>query len=153
MEQCVSHYPATRSGSLPDCYAVLAAFRADDSDRQVVHYVLRCARVLARLHRIRLVRAESDRVDERRTELVDAVDHWIRTHVPAPPRACAPDIRPGVAVDQLAAAYVHAESVLNAEHTRDELHHAWSRVGYLAAQWSDLVTAVVQGQPAPPRTV
>ncbi|WP_054811163.1 hypothetical protein [Nocardia arizonensis] len=142
-----------RKGALPDCYAVLAAFRATDTDRRHGHFVLRCAYMLARLHRIRLVSSGSERVDARRAELIEAIDRWIGTHVPAPPRVCVPGVRPGIAVDELACAYVRAEAVLNSEYTRDELHHAWSRVGYLAAQWSDLVAAVVDGQPTPPRAV
>ncbi|MEV0340142.1 hypothetical protein AB0H49_14015 [Nocardia sp. NPDC050713] len=52
----------------------------------------------------------------------------------------------GQAVDDMAAAHVTAELVLLADHTADELHQAWSHVGYLATRWADLVAEAVDGQ-------
>jgi hypothetical protein len=74
-----------------------------------------------------------------------------RTRRPHPaPATRAADVGP--AADAFAAAYIDAEVLLLAQNETPEetLHAAWSQVGYLATQWADLVTAVVDGQPCPP---
>lgn len=135
---------------LPDWHEVSAAIRCVTGDKPGDHLVTRWTRALAQLHRTRRVSPERvGEIDQRRTELVVLINQWIATHV-APPSNHADQVGP--VADALVAAYIDAEVLLLAQNETPEetLHAAWSQVGYLATQWADLVTAVVDGQPCPP---
>ncbi|BDT93033.1 hypothetical protein IFM12275_30090 [Nocardia sputorum] len=135
---------------LPDWHEVSAAIRYVTGDKPGDHLVTRWTRALAQLHRTR--RVSPDRVseiDRRRAELVVLINQWVATHL-APSSTDADEVGP--VADALVAAYIDAESLLMApdEVAAETLHSAWSRVGYLATRWGDLVAAVVDGQPCPP---
>lgn len=112
---------------LPDWHELSAAIRYVAGDRPGDHLVTRWARALAHLHRTRHIDpGRASDIDQRRAEVVTLINQWVSTHLSPATRAA--DFGP--AADALAA--------------------AWSQVGYLATQWADLVTAVVDGQPCPP---
>ncbi|MGW4090997.1 hypothetical protein [Nocardia sp. NPDC004750] len=135
---------------LPDWHEVSAAIRYFTGDKPGDHLVTRWMRALAQLHRTRRVSPECvSEIDRRRAELVTSINQWVATHL-APPRVYADAVGP--VADALVAAYIDAESLLMAqdELAKEALHSAWSHVGYLATQWTDLVAAVVDGQQCPP---
>ncbi|MEV0342781.1 hypothetical protein AB0H49_27520 [Nocardia sp. NPDC050713] len=102
------------------------------------------------MHWTRIINpAEQARIDVRRTELCTLIDDWVAVHI-QPRQPWSQKTGYGRAVDDMAAAHVAAELVLMAEHTADELHRAWSHVGYLATRWADLVTEAVDGQRTAP---
>ncbi|WP_431957389.1 DUF4254 domain-containing protein [Nocardia lijiangensis] len=138
--------------TLPRWRELSAAFRGAAGHRLGEHPVLRWANALARLHRKRSVNpAGQIRIDSRRAELRTSIDDWIDVHI-QPRQPWSQVTGYGRAIDDMAAALVAAERVLAAEHTADELHRAWSRVGDLAIRWADLVTEAVDGQRTmPPR--
>ncbi|WP_063049762.1 hypothetical protein [Nocardia arthritidis] len=114
------------------------------------HLITRWAQALAHLHRTRRVIPErATGVDRRRGDVVTLIDNWVGTHI-QPRRGTE---RIGPAVDALAAAYVDAELTLAAaEHASEPaVHEAWIHVSALAADWADLITEVVDGQPPAPR--
>ncbi|WP_431964417.1 DUF4254 domain-containing protein [Nocardia sp. bgisy134] len=140
--------------TLPGWRELSAAFRGAAGHQPGDHLVLRWAHALAHLHRTRIIDpATQTRIDGRRGALCTLIDDWVAVHIqPRQPWSQATGY--GRAVDGMAAAHVAAELVLGAEHTADELHRAWSHVGYLATRWADLVTEAVDGQrtrqPRPP---
>ncbi|MBF6465371.1 hypothetical protein IU427_09290 [Nocardia beijingensis] len=135
---------------LPDWHEVSAAIRCVTGDKPGDHLVTRWTRALAQLHRTRNVSPDRvSEIDRRRAELVVLINQWVATHL-ASSNADADEVGP--VADALVAAYVDAESLLMAqdEVAAEILHSAWSRVGYLATRWADLVTALVDGQRCPP---
>lgn len=137
-------YGAPRT--LPQWRELSAAFRGAAGQLPGDHLVLRWANALAHLHRTRIINpAGQARIDARRNELCTLIDEWIAVHI-QPRQPWSQTTGYGRAVDDMAAAHVVAELVLMAEHTADELHRAWSHVGYLATRWADLVTEAVDGQ-------
>lgn len=150
--------------NLPDWHQVSEAFRGQATETGDAHLVRLCAAWLANLHRTR--RAQPDRaaeVDSRRAQIVALIDQWISTHVPIPAKparrpasAPRPKTEPvGTALDQMAEAYIAAESLLLTGQEQPEavVHEAWSEVGFQATRWADLVAWVIDGQPPLPDTV
>ncbi|MGW4328717.1 DUF4254 domain-containing protein [Nocardia sp. NPDC004573] len=134
---------------LPDWHEVSAAIRYVAGDKPGDHLVTRWARALAHLHRTRRIDpGRAADVDRRRAELVTQINRWVTTHLASATGAA--DVGP--AADALAGAYVDVEALLLAQEevTEETLHAAWTQVGYLATQWADLVSAVMDGQPCPP---
>ncbi|NKY28178.1 hypothetical protein [Nocardia gamkensis] len=134
---------------LPDWHELSAAIRYVAGDRPGDHLITKWARALGHLHRTRYIDpGRTADVDHLRAELVTLINQWVTTHLAPATRAA--DVGP--AADALAAAYIDAEVLLLApnEVPQDDLHAAWSQVGYLATQWADLVAAVVDGQQCPP---
>ncbi|SNY88139.1 hypothetical protein SAMN04244553_5101 [Nocardia amikacinitolerans] len=138
--------------TLPGWRELSAAFRGAAGCQPGEHLVLRWAHALAHLHRTRITwPTEQTRIDSRRGELRTLIDDWVTVHI-QPRQPWSRTTGYGQAVDDMAVAHVAAEIVLSAEHTADELHRAWSHVGYLATCWADLVTEAVDGQRTlPPR--
>ncbi|MEV0029279.1 DUF4254 domain-containing protein [Nocardia sp. NPDC050793] len=137
--------------TLPGWRELSAAFRGVAGHQPGEHLVLRWAHAFAHLHRMRIIDpARQSRVDTRRGELRTLIDNWVVVHI-QPRQPWSRTTGYGQAVDDMAAAHVAAELVLVAEHTADELHRAWSHVGYLATRWADLVTEAVDGQRTIPR--
>ncbi|MFF0532467.1 hypothetical protein ACFYT3_29335 [Nocardia amikacinitolerans] len=102
---------------------------------------------MTHLHRARnMFPTKTIRIDARRAEVRVLIDNWVIVHV-RPRHPQSPTAGYGQVVDDMAGAYVAAELVLAADHTAAELHASWSRVGYLATHWSDLVHLAVDGQP------
>ncbi|WP_328402638.1 hypothetical protein [Nocardia sp. NBC_00403] len=91
----------------------------------------------------------SDRIDRRRGELVELINNWVSTHIQPSTNSTE---HVGRAVDDLAAAYVAAELVLQTAKNAAEpaVHDAWSEASTLAVAWADLVADVVDGQPPIP---
>ncbi|MFD0361343.1 DUF4254 domain-containing protein [Nocardia sp. GCM10030253] len=139
--------------TLPALSELVAAFRGRCGHTPGDHLILRWAQSLAHLHRVRLINpARASEIDHRREEVAVLIDSWVALHIPAPPHPCESTERIGTAVDQMAEAHVAAEIALETEHTPDELHAAWEHVGYLGTRWTDLVSAVIDGQsPLPPK--
>ncbi|MGO4616568.1 DUF4254 domain-containing protein [Nocardia sp. 2YAB30] len=136
--------------TLPDWHDLVAAFRGEVGHTPGDPLVARWAQNLAHLHRVRhIIPARATDIDRRRGELVALINTWVATHIH--PTGDDAD-RIGVAVDDLAAAYVDAEFVLaTAEHGSDEtVHAAWLGTSNLVVGWADLVSEVVYGQPPVP---
>lgn len=136
--------PAAQRPGLPHYRELTAVFRRtiEPSDGQV----LRWARQLAVLHRMRGLHPGVPRVfDTARANVRARISGWIVDHIGARPDAAT---RCAAAVDDLAAAHVAAEALLRAPSrvSDEQLHAAWSRVGYIATHWADLVAEVVEGQ-------
>ncbi|MCP2318430.1 hypothetical protein APR12_003785 [Nocardia amikacinitolerans] len=138
--------------TLPGWRELSAAFRGVAGHRPGDHLVLRWSHALAHLHRTRNTDpARLSRIDSRRDELRTLIDGSVIVHI-QPRQPWSQSTGYGPTVDDMAAAYVAAELVLATDHTADELHRAWSHVGYLATRWADLVTEAVDGQRTmPPR--
>ncbi|MEU1549087.1 hypothetical protein [Nocardia sp. NPDC005745] len=137
------------AGNRSQWHELRAAISYIAGDRPGDHLVTRWARALAHLHRTRRIEpGRATDIDQRRAEVVTLINQWVSTHLAPATRAA----NVGPAADALAAAYIDAEVLLLAQNETPEetLHAAWSQVGYLATQWADLVTAVVDGQPCPP---
>lgn len=77
-----------------------------------------------------------------RGQIVD----WIVDQIGAQPGDA---MKCALVIDHMAAAHVRAERLLGSEPPvgAEHLHAAWSDVGELATQWSDLVAEVIDGQP------
>ncbi|MFC8528280.1 hypothetical protein [Nocardia sp. NPDC057227] len=112
--------------------------------------LLKQARMLASVHRVRALRPGRDAVFEAsRAALRGRIAEWIIGHTGARPAAAAAC---AAVIDDMAAAHVTAERLLQAEPppSAEQLHAAWSDVGYLATYWADLVAEVIDGQPPVP---
>ncbi|WP_040772830.1 hypothetical protein [Nocardia pneumoniae] len=73
------------------------------------------------------------------------INQWVSNHI-QPVHGRAELVGP--TADALASAYVAAEFLLvHTDVPEETMHAAWSTVGYLATQWTDLVTEVIDGQP------
>ncbi|MBF6298238.1 DUF4254 domain-containing protein [Nocardia amamiensis] len=143
-------HKATGPRGIPDWHEVCAAFRGALGYTPGDHLITRWAQSLAHLHRTRHINpARATEIDRRRSDLVTLINQWVCTHIePAHGRAELV----GPTVDALASAYVEAELLLliHTEVAEEAMHAAWSTVGYLATQWTDLVAEVIDGQPCPP---
>lgn len=134
---------------IPDWHQLCAAFRGAVGHSPGDHLITRWVQSLAHLHRTRHINPRrATEIDARRVELVTLINGWVSTHIQ--PKSGAEDI--GRTADALAAAYVEAELLLIArsEVPEEAMHAAWSRVGYLATRWADLVAEVIDGQPRIP---
>ncbi|UGT60239.1 hypothetical protein [Nocardia asteroides] len=112
--------------------------------------LLERARMLAAIHRVRGVYPGDDAVFvTSRTALRRQIAEWIIEHTGARPSAAASC---AAVIDDMAAAHVTAERLLRTDPppSAEQLHAAWSDVGYLAGHWADLVAEVIDGQPPVP---
>ncbi|MEV0357020.1 hypothetical protein AB0H71_13235 [Nocardia sp. NPDC050697] len=112
--------------------------------------LLKRARMLASLHRVREFYPDRAAVLEAsRTALRRQLAAWIIEYTGAGPGAAAIC---ATVIDDMAAAHVTAERMLqvNPPPSDEQLHAAWSDVGYLATRWADLVAEVIDGQPPVP---
>ncbi|UGT59936.1 hypothetical protein [Nocardia asteroides] len=135
---------ASRPG-LPHWRELTTAFRVPVRDD--VTLLLKCARALAEMHRVRARYPGHYQLrDNSRRVLRDQIAEWIVGHAgvgAVEAATCA------LVIDDMAAAHVIAERLLCAEPPASSgpLHAAWFDVGRLATQWSDLVAEVIDGQP------
>ncbi|WP_454194605.1 DUF4254 domain-containing protein [Nocardia sp. Marseille-Q1738] len=136
---------------IPDWHQLCAAFRGAVGHNPGDHLITRWAQSLAHLHRTRHINpGRATEIDNRRADLVTLINNWVSTHIQ--PRTSSAE-HVGRTADALAGAYVDAELLLlaNIAVPEDTMHAAWSRVGYLATRWADLVAEVIDGQPGMPR--
>ncbi|MFC8527939.1 hypothetical protein [Nocardia sp. NPDC057227] len=112
--------------------------------------LLKRARMLASLHRVREFYPDRAAVFEAsRAALRHQIAEWIIEYTDARPSAAAIC---ATVIDDMAAAHVTAERLLQTDPppSAEQLHAAWSDVGYLATHWADLVAEVIDGQPPVP---
>ncbi|MEV0357525.1 hypothetical protein AB0H71_15820 [Nocardia sp. NPDC050697] len=119
--------------------------------RQHDSALLKRARILASIHRVRGCYPDRAAVfDASRTALRQQIAEWIIEHTDARPGTAA---KCATVIDDMAAAHITAERLLqtNPPPSAEQLHAAWSDVGYLATHWADLVAEVIDGQRPVPR--
>ncbi|WP_067653067.1 hypothetical protein [Nocardia harenae] len=138
----------TARPELPHWRELITAFRFPP--RQHDTHLLERARMLAAVHRVCGVSLARDADFEAdRAALRHQIAAWIIEHTGAHPGAAASC---ATVIDDMAAAQVTAERLLQTDPppSAEQLHAAWSDVGYLAAHWTDLVAEVIDGQPPVP---
>ncbi|WP_157103564.1 hypothetical protein [Nocardia harenae] len=135
--------------TLPHWRELTAAFRFPTYRNDTA--LLKRARMLATVHRVREVYpGRSATFEAGRTALRRQIADWITEHTDAAPDAA---IACATVIDAMASAHVAAERLLQTDPppSAEQLHAAWSDVGYLATQWADLVAEVIDGQRPLPR--
>ncbi|MBF6237254.1 DUF4254 domain-containing protein [Nocardia otitidiscaviarum] len=124
---------------IPDWHELLAAFCGHIGEQPGTHPVTRCAFALAQLHLVSQGHPQhAGEIDGVRAELIADIDEWVRRNVP---RAAQRRGSFGTAVDRMAAAQVHASTVLRtaASASDERVHTAWHRLATLADAWNDRI--------------
>ncbi|SNY89249.1 Protein of unknown function [Nocardia amikacinitolerans] len=128
---------------LPTRRQLLRACRGDAS---VVHPLASHARELTLLHHRRLDGDAVHAMDERRAELVRAVDRWARAHLPVARGAAYLHTEGlGTVIDRLAERTAHAYTALTKNSDWD-LWFAWERLAELAVAYEDLADELHAGR-------